>query len=108
MNKFMLKMAVLEKENEQLKKILNKLYYNYEMIEDITEEHKLNCQLSQELRKKFEKYRINNTYCLPRIKLKNGFILRDVTLFFLDNFEILISSRDFNYNGYIYDIILED
>lgn len=72
------------------------------------EERKINCQLSQYLRKKYEKYRTGNIYAIPSIKLKNGFILRNINLMFLDNFEILISSRDFNYNGYIYDIIIED
>lgn len=72
------------------------------------EERKINCQLSQYLRKKYEKYRTGNIYVIPSIKLKNGFILRNINLMFLDNFEILISSRDFNYNGYIYDIIIED
>lgn len=74
------------------------------------EERKINCQLLQHLRKKYEKYRTGNIYAIPSIKLKNGLILHNINLMFLDTFEVLISSRDFSYNGYtyIYDIIIED
>lgn len=106
MNEFLFKLDVLEKEIEQLKRIIDELINGCETTLDKSQEYKLNCQLSQELRKKFKKYRINNYYSIPRINLKNGFVLYNVYLLFLDNFEILIYSRDFTYKGYIYDIVL--